>query len=353
MSAFSTVPQHAPSGRVNLTHVVHAQIVQSGQQPQGFADRFFVRCLESGYKKLSDHVREVMSFEKESHGNNCVTIAFVGMLCKLLLEQGIEIHAKNMLAQMKDADVEWLRGEGMSPNFRELESFMQKTWFKDQKGNEFKVPVALTLCFNAQCAAQTKDAKSQQQFESALFDAVRKGSKSAQFVVGIVNVQGVEVNGKMSEDIMCLHENMGSHNSHAVGIIRTEPTSVQAWNTCGDSYNVLTYPIRYVQSFIIVNLTQIEVRKTPDQVQRLLESQPEEGGWLQHKAQDTEQYARPFKWLIAPDETYYYKVVKKRGTFFSLHPNTGPAPKADVRKTEKRDATADDAESQRQTKRPK
>lgn len=230
---------------------------------------------------------------------------------------------------------------------------MQKTQFRDENGKEFKVPVALTLCFNAQCAAQTKNAKSQNQFELALFEAVRTGSKSARFVVGIVNVQRVDVNGKMSEDIMCLHENMDSHNSHAVGIIQTERTSVQAWNTCGDSYNILTYPMRYVQSFIIVNLTQIEVRKTPDQVECLLESQPEEGGWLQHNAQDREQYARPFQWLIAPDETYYYRGVKNRGTFFSLHTNTGPALKADVRKTKKRRATADDAESQPKTKRPK
>ena len=216
---------------------------------------------------------------------------------------------------------------------------MQITWFRGEEGTEFKVPVELTLCFNAQCVKQTKDSNLQAHFENALYDSVRKCCKCAQFVIGIVNAQKLLVDGSMSEDIVCLDKNMGG-GSHAVGIIQAERTSVQAWNTCGDSCNVMTLPSRYVLCFITVNITQIEVRKPPAAVECLLESQPEEADWLLQQGLDLGHDVHLFDWLFARGEACYYKDVQNRGTFYSLHPNRGPAEKRVVKKTRKRGGAA-------------
>ena len=126
-----------------------------------------------------------------------------------------------------------------------------------------------------------RDKTAQRSYENVLFKHIRECDKRAKFVLGVVNLLSVFVNGENTSHTKIVHDEP-REACHVLGLLRTASHRVKGWNSWDDESMVLSFPLRYVLSFMVVNVTQIEVRDSAQHVTRLMDTQPVESGWELH-----------------------------------------------------------------------
>jgi len=201
------------------------------------------------------------------------------MLCAQLKKLGIDVTATSMLEQMDAEGASWLEEAGSSFTFEELERYMQEHWFLSKDRRKFRVPVAMSGCFNDQCTlraeqrVQYKEAK----YQRHLFNEIRKSHKQPRFVIGCVNFRRVSVDGNKESTCRILHDEAGNE-LHALGLLSTDYVHVKGWNSWSGRKVVEINP-KYIHSFISVRMKNLEVEDREKHVIDVIHAQPEESGW--------------------------------------------------------------------------
>ena len=258
-------------------------------------------------ERFVKNMRNVMSVD-QGQRRICWTCAFLSMLCKLLSEQGINVKAASMLAQMDAAGARWLTGAGTQPTAAQLEEFMAGTWFRSEDGTEFRVSIATSVCFNPQCMLprDERDKTAQRSYENVLFKDIRECDKRAKFVLGVVNLLPVFVNGENMSHTKIVHDEP-REACHVLGLLRTTGHRVKGWNSWDDESMVLGFPLRYVLSFMVVNVTQIEVRDSAQNVTCLMNTLSMESDWELHSTLYSDAERMMLTSSLGCDKQLYYR----------------------------------------------
>lgn len=216
----------------------------------------------------------------QGNRNICFTCAFLSMLCMQLSELGINVTATSMLQQMDTAGASWLKGVGTQPTIAELEDFMKKQWFVSDDGQMFRVSVAMSVCFNSQCTipADKRNKHKQASYTRLLLKHIREGHSGAKFVIGLVNLLPVFVNGKNMSTHKIIH-NEARDELHALALFRANPTDVKCWNSWSGVNNVVTLKLEDILTAIVTNVTELQVQDSAQRVTDLIHAQPVESGW--------------------------------------------------------------------------
>lgn len=282
--------------------------------------------------KIVSKWRDVM-FVDQGQRRICWTCAFLSMLCKLLSEQGIEVNATSMLAQMDAAGPRWLAGAGTQPRPGELEEFMEKTWFQSKTGTEFRVSIATSVCVNPQCMLQAdkRNKTAQTSFERVLFKDLRECHTKTKFLLGGVNPVQVFVHGEIMRDVNILHDEL-STRGHMLGLLHIDSTRVIAWNSWGGASKLLQFPPRCIHSFQQVSVTQIEVRDSAQGVTCLMDTKPEEeSGWYAHSTSYSDAEDMLVTSSMVCDKKLYCRQVSKYVKTYASQPMRETAMKQQIK----------------------
>lgn len=260
-----------------------------------------------GDKSFVEKNKKIMKVEQGKR-RICLTCAFLAMLCAQLNKLGIHVTATSMLQQMDKAGASWLKRAGTSFTFEELEGFMEKEWFLSEDGREFRVPVAMSVCFNDQCKllSEKRDDYKQRQYERHLIKEIRRGNKEPMFVIGVVNFRSVFIDGNYDGNSVIVHKEVGN-GLHALSLVDTDQITVRGWNSWSGVRQVVPLKVRYILSFISVHMTELQVKGGEGGVTNLLHAQPEESGWSRKQTPRTEM------------ETYMLGSRLEDNIFYKLH----------------------------------
>lgn len=346
------VVQTDSDGRVSLTWEQYTALKNGGmdfhmRKTSTMTPRFEKQCHDSKFEKRMNYT---MGLQQAPGENTCFTCAFVSMLCKLLVEQDIPITAESLLEQMKNANAEWLQGQGRMPSMREVESFMARTRFRDALDKLFKVRLELSFCVSPPWQTGTTQENIQRNFDNTLKEQVRMQQKYLQFLIGFVHTRGATVDSKPTRDVIFLDRTPRNKvhgdriGGHAVGIYQADQHSARAWNSWGNNFRILDMPLSYVFAFVVVNITQIEIAANP--VELLLESQPVMSDWMKLENASTDGVITEFEFLFPRHEIYYSRQGRPEVQMYATHANSEPTKKPDPPKPEKRKRMPLDATSQ-------
>lgn len=291
-------------------------------------------------------VKKMGSIMEVDQGNRniCVTCAFLSMLCMQLRDLGIDVSATSLLQQMDTAGATWLKETGAQPTIAELENFMKNQWFTSTDGKMFRVSIAMSVCFNSQCTIpeRERNPRDQTSYNNRLLEHIRECHSRTKFVIGIVNILPVFVNGKRMSTDKILHQQI--HNmGHALGLFSTDRTFVKGWNSWSNQSKVVTLKPSYVHAFIVVNMIKLEVQDSAQRVTELMHAQAEETDWFVHSTpySDIEDQILS-SWLELDKLVYSYQGKRPNVREYALVPRLQTAAKQAIKRPP---AQADDPDS--------
>lgn len=259
-------------------------------------------------EKFVRKMRTIMEVDQGDR-NICVTCAFLSMLCMQLSDLGINVTATSMLQQMDTAGASWLKGAGTQPTTAEFEEFMKKQWFLSKDGKTFRVSIAMSVCFNPQCTfpGDKRNQRIQTSYKNLLFDHIRQCYRGAKFVIGLVNLLPVFVDGKNMSTNKIIHE-QPREECHAFGLFSADRSRVKCWNSWSGKSKVVVFKPEYILSFIVTNITQLEVQDSAQRVTHLMHAEPVQSDWFAHSTlySHIERHMLT-SWLGCDKSVYYYE----------------------------------------------